>query len=82
MGANTYIGNGPNFMVKSIAEKQGIKMPIATASVSRLNKENPYGSTRLFGTASQCPRLPLHRGSHIPGDRVSLEASLEILRPV
>jgi Na+/H+ antiporter NhaD/arsenite permease-like protein len=27
MGANTYIGNGPNFMVKSIAEKQGIKMP-------------------------------------------------------
>jgi Na+/H+ antiporter NhaD/arsenite permease-like protein len=27
MGANTYIGNGPNFMVKSIAEKQGIKVP-------------------------------------------------------
>src|SRR5881396_3143610 len=27
MGANTYIGNGPNFMVKSIAEAQGIKMP-------------------------------------------------------
>jgi Na+/H+ antiporter NhaD/arsenite permease-like protein len=27
MGANTYIGNGPNFMVKSIAEGQGIKMP-------------------------------------------------------
>ena len=27
MGANTYIGNGPNFMVKSIAEKSGIKMP-------------------------------------------------------
>jgi len=27
MGANTYIGNGPNFMVKSIAERQGIKMP-------------------------------------------------------
>src|SRR5262245_30508461 len=27
MGANTYIGNGPNFMVKSIAEKQGIEMP-------------------------------------------------------
>lgn len=27
MGANTYIGNGPNFMVKSIAEQQGIKMP-------------------------------------------------------
>jgi Na+/H+ antiporter NhaD/arsenite permease-like protein len=27
MGANTYIGNGPNFMVKSIAEHHGIKMP-------------------------------------------------------
>jgi Na+/H+ antiporter NhaD/arsenite permease-like protein len=27
MGANTYIGNGPNFMVKSIAEGSGIKMP-------------------------------------------------------
>jgi Na+/H+ antiporter NhaD/arsenite permease-like protein len=27
MGANTYIGNGPNFMVKSIAESSGIKMP-------------------------------------------------------
>ena len=27
MGANTYIGNGPNFMVKSIAEHSGIKMP-------------------------------------------------------
>jgi Na+/H+ antiporter NhaD/arsenite permease-like protein len=27
MGANTYIGNGPNFMVKSIAEAAGIEMP-------------------------------------------------------
>ncbi len=27
MGANTYIGNAPNFMVKSIAEEQGIPMP-------------------------------------------------------
>ena len=23
----TYIGNGPNFMVKAIAEQSGIKMP-------------------------------------------------------
>ena len=23
----TYIGNGPNFMVKAIAEKAGVKMP-------------------------------------------------------
>jgi|SRR5262245_13112585 len=27
MGAMTYIGNGPNFMVRSIAESRGIKMP-------------------------------------------------------
>lgn len=27
MGANTYIGNGPNFMVKAIAEEAGVKMP-------------------------------------------------------
>lgn len=26
-GANTYIGNGPNFMVKSIAEQAHVKMP-------------------------------------------------------
>jgi hypothetical protein len=25
MGANTYIGNAPNFMVKSIAEEAGVK---------------------------------------------------------
>ena len=27
MGANTYIGNAPNFMVKSIADENGVKMP-------------------------------------------------------
>lgn len=27
MGALTYIGNAPNFMVKSIAEQRGVKMP-------------------------------------------------------
>ncbi len=27
MGANTYIGNAPNFMVRSICEDQGVKMP-------------------------------------------------------
>jgi Na+/H+ antiporter NhaD/arsenite permease-like protein len=26
-GAMTYIGNGPNFMVRAIAEKSGVKMP-------------------------------------------------------
>ncbi len=27
MGANTYIGNAPNFMVKAIAEQRGVRMP-------------------------------------------------------
>jgi Na+/H+ antiporter NhaD/arsenite permease-like protein len=27
MGANTYIGNGPNLMVRSIAEQRGVRMP-------------------------------------------------------
>jgi Na+/H+ antiporter NhaD/arsenite permease-like protein len=27
MGANTYIGNAPNFMVKSICEVSGVRMP-------------------------------------------------------
>jgi len=27
MGANTYIGNGPNFMVKAMAERRGVAMP-------------------------------------------------------
>ena len=27
MGANTYIGNAPNFMVKAIAEENGVQMP-------------------------------------------------------
>ena len=27
MGAMTYIGNAPNFMVKSISDENGVKMP-------------------------------------------------------
>ena len=27
MGANTYIGNAPNFMVKAISDENGVKMP-------------------------------------------------------
>ena len=27
MGAMTYIGNGPNFMVKAIADEAGFRMP-------------------------------------------------------
>ncbi|GAB2538357.1 sodium:proton antiporter [Brachybacterium huguangmaarense] len=34
-GALTYIGNGPNFMVKSVAESQGVVMPSFGGYVSR-----------------------------------------------
>ncbi len=27
MGANTYVANAPNFMVKAIAEEAGVRMP-------------------------------------------------------
>lgn len=36
-GAMTYIGNGPNFMVKSIAEENGIKMPSFFRYMSRFS---------------------------------------------
>jgi Na+/H+ antiporter NhaD/arsenite permease-like protein len=34
-GANTYIGNGPNFMVKAIADHAGVKMPSFLAYIWR-----------------------------------------------
>ncbi|PRY16294.1 UIT6 family transporter [Pontibacter ummariensis] len=36
-GAFTYIGNGPNFMVKAIAESAGIKMPTFFAYIVRFS---------------------------------------------
>ena len=41
-GANTYIGNGPNFMVKSIAERHGVEMP-------------SFGGYLLYSTAVLLP---------------------------
>jgi Na+/H+ antiporter NhaD/arsenite permease-like protein len=35
MGANTYIGNAPNFMVKSIAEEAGVAMPSFFGYIAR-----------------------------------------------
>ncbi|HEX7654252.1 MAG TPA: sodium:proton antiporter, partial [Verrucomicrobiae bacterium] len=32
-GAATYIGNGPNFMIKAIAERAGVRMPSFAAYV-------------------------------------------------
>ena len=41
MGANTYIGNAPNFMVKSIAEEAGIKMPSFFGYMFRYSHPDP-----------------------------------------
>ena len=32
MGANTYIGNAPNFMVKAIAEEAGVRCRASSAT--------------------------------------------------
>ena len=42
MGASSYIGNGPNFMVRSIAEARGVQMP-------------GYGAYMLFSAAVLFP---------------------------
>jgi Na+/H+ antiporter NhaD/arsenite permease-like protein len=36
-GAMTYIGNGPNFMVKSIAQSAGVRMPTFFGFVFRFS---------------------------------------------
>lgn len=46
MGALTYIGNAPNFMVKSIAEHRGVKMP-------------SFGGYMLWSCAVMLPLLSL-----------------------
>ena len=35
MGANSYIGNGPNFMVKAVAEQAGVKMRVPLERVAK-----------------------------------------------
>jgi Na+/H+ antiporter NhaD/arsenite permease-like protein len=35
MGANSYIGNGPNFMVKSIADAHGAATPSFTGYIAK-----------------------------------------------
>ncbi|HEY9248497.1 MAG TPA: sodium:proton antiporter, partial [Rariglobus sp.] len=36
-GAMTYIGNGPNFMVKSIADSMGVKTPSFVAYIVKFS---------------------------------------------
>jgi Na+/H+ antiporter NhaD/arsenite permease-like protein len=48
MGANSYIGNGPNFMVRSIAEERGVRMP-------------SFGGYMLYGGAVLLPIIGVVR---------------------
>jgi Na+/H+ antiporter NhaD/arsenite permease-like protein len=46
MGANTYISNGPNFMVRAVAEARGVRMP-------------SFGGYMLYSTAILLPLFGL-----------------------
>ena len=41
MGANTYIGNGPNFMVRSIAERRGALKEAERLAPAPLGQPHP-----------------------------------------
>ena len=45
-GACTYIGNGPNFMVKSIAESSGVKCPSFFGYVVQVHTADPDPAVR------------------------------------
>ncbi len=49
MGVNSYIGNGPNFKVKSICEEAGIKMPSFFGYVVGRIAKNAKAVCRLSG---------------------------------
>ena len=53
MGANTYIGNGPNFMVRSIAEERGVRMP-------------SFGGYMLYSGAVLAPRVRAGHAGVLP----------------
>ena len=48
-GAMTYIGNGPNFMVKAIAESDGVEMPSFGGYVARYAARLPRADPRAHG---------------------------------
>ena len=50
MGAITYIGNGPNFMVKAIAEQHHVRMPSFFGSTSVVARD-PGAAVRGGGVA-------------------------------
>ena len=76
MGANTYIGNAPNFMVKAIAEDAGVKMPsffgYMLYSGAILLPLFVVVTLLFFADERRAPRLHLRRGGavlHVPDER-------------
>lgn len=67
-GALTYIGNGPNFMVKSIAEAEKVKMPSFFGYMLR------YGLPILVPVLCLCALIFL-RGEDAPADAVPATAA-------
>jgi Na+/H+ antiporter NhaD/arsenite permease-like protein len=67
MGSMTYIGNGPNFMVKAIAEKSGVKMPSFFGYMG-------YSLTVLL------PILIFNQWQNLPHDVPSTQAAAKTVR--
>ena len=59
MGANSYIGNAPNFMVKAIAESRGVRMPSFFA---------------YLGWSARSCSLPLFFVADLDAEAISLDA--------
>ena len=55
MGAMTYIGNGPNFMVKAIAEQEGIEMPSFFGYMFKYSI--PVSDSNLYSNHNSLPTL-------------------------
>ena len=51
MGANTYIGNAPNFMVRSIAEEAGVAMPSFFGYIAQWSLAGPHPGVRVGDAA-------------------------------
>ena len=68
MGAMTYIGNGPNFMVKAIAEKSGVKMP-------------SFFGYMAYSCVLLLPILVLANWRYLSSDEIQTETNAQLAAP-
>lgn len=57
MGANTYIGNGPNFMVKAIVEDRNVPRPISSGTARIPSAPTEWGRALSEKSRAGCPNL-------------------------